>query len=89
MDKLLRLIASPGGRVARIAVGTILIGTGLAKGRQSWGLTAAGLLPLAMGAFDWCLLSPLAGLPFEGQELRTVLGPVPKTAGVHSPGSHK
>ena len=77
MDNLLRLIASPGGRAARIAIGTTLIGTGLALGRKGWGLSVVGLLPLAMGAFDWCLLSPLQGLPFKGPELRKVLGSEP------------
>ena len=89
MDNLLRLIASPGGRATRIAVGTALIGTGLVLGRKGWGLSVAGLLPLAMGAFDWCLLSPLAGRPFEGPQLRAVLGPKPVEAGpASSLGSH-
>ena len=74
MHNLLRLIASPGGRATRIAIGTAVIGTGLALGRKGWGLSVVGLLPLAMGAFDWCLLSPLQGLPFEGAKLRRVLG---------------
>lgn len=77
MDNLLRLIASPGGRAARIAIGTTLIGTGLALGRKGWGLSVLGLLPLSMGAFDWCLLSPLRGLPFQGPELREALGSEP------------
>ena len=77
MNNLLRLIASPGGRAARIAIGTTLIGTGLALGRKGRGLSVLGLLPLAMGAFDWCLLSPLQGLPFEGTKLRKVLGSEP------------
>ncbi|MBC6609257.1 DUF2892 domain-containing protein [Hymenobacter sp. BT188] len=77
MDNLLRLIASPGGRAARIAIGTTLIGTGLALGRKGRGLSVAGLLPLAMGAFDWCLLSPLQGLPFRGPQLREELGTKP------------
>ena len=34
-------------------------------------------MPQAMGAFDWCLLSPLRGLPFEGPKLRKVLGSEP------------
>ena len=50
---------------------------GLALGRKGWGLSVAGLLPLAMGAFDWCLLSPLQGLPFKGSQLREVLGSEP------------
>ena len=77
MDNLLRLIASPGGRAARIAIGTTLIGTGLVLGRKGWALSVVGLLPLAMGAFDWCLLSPLQGLPFRGPQLREVLGSKP------------
>ena len=77
MDNLLRLIASPGGRAARIAIGTTLIGTGLALGRKGWGLSVLGLLPLSMGAFDWCLLSPLRGLPFKGPQLREALGSEP------------
>lgn len=75
MSNFLRLIASPGGRAARIAIGTALIGTGLTLGRKAWGLSVVGVLPLAMGALDLCVLAPLAGLPFEGPELRAKLGP--------------
>lgn len=77
MDNFLRLIASPGGRAARIALGTGLIGTGLALGRKGWALSALGLVPLAMGAFDWCLLAPLSGLPFDGPQVRAILGSRP------------
>ncbi|MFD2784687.1 DUF2892 domain-containing protein [Hymenobacter rubripertinctus] len=77
MDNLLRLIASPGGRAARVAIGTGLIGTGLALGRKGRALAVLGLLPLSMGAFDWCLLAPLAGLPFDGARLRDTLAPRP------------
>lgn len=76
MDTLLRYIASPAGRLARVAIGTALIGTGLTQGRKGLPLVAVGLLPLAMGATDSCLLAPLAGLPFEGPQLREILGPV-------------
>lgn len=75
MDNLLRFIASPVGRVIRITVGTSLITAGLTQGRKGWPLAVAGLLPFSMGAFDWCLLAPLKGLPFEGPKLRDVLGP--------------
>lgn len=80
MDNFLRYVASPAGRWARIGIGAALVGTGLVQGRKGLPLAAVGLLPLAMGAFDWCLLAPLAGLPFEGPQLRTVLGPVPAGA---------
>ena len=75
MNDFIRLIASPGGRVARIAVGTGLIGAGLAMGRKGWALSVLGLVPLSMGAFDWCLLAPLNGLPFDGAKVRAILGP--------------
>ncbi|MFC6224998.1 YgaP-like transmembrane domain [Hymenobacter artigasi] len=77
MDNFIRLIASPGGRAARIAIGTGLIGTGLAMGRKGWALSVLGLVPLSMGAFDWCLLAPLNGLPFDGPQVRAILGAGP------------
>ena len=80
MDNFLRFIASPAGRITRVAVGTSLIAAGLAQGRKGWALVTLGLLPLSMGAFDWCLLAPLEGLPFEGPQLREVLGPPPVEA---------
>lgn len=89
MDNLLRFIASPAGRLTRAAVGTSLIAAGLAQGRKGWALATVGLLPLSMGAFDWCLLAPLKGLPFDGPQLRQVLGPVPAAADPSTnPGSH-
>lgn len=81
MDDFLRFMASPAGRVARLAAGTALIGTGLAQGRKGWPLVVVGLVPLSMGAFDWCLLAPLKKLPFEGSELRAVLDPQAGEAG--------
>lgn len=77
MDNLLRYIASPYGRLARVALGTALIGTGLTQGRKGLPLVVVGLLPLAMGATDSCLLAPLAGLPFDGEHVRDILGPIP------------
>ena len=74
MDNFLRLIASPGGRPVRIALGTSLIGTGLALGGKGGALSALGLVPFAMGAFDWCLLAPLSGRPFDGPQVRAILG---------------
>ncbi|GAB3319026.1 hypothetical protein GCM10027511_29250 [Hymenobacter humi] len=77
MDKLLRFLASPAGRLTRVAVGSSLIATGLAQDRKNWVLATVGLVPLTMGAFDWCLLAPFMGLPFDGPRLRAVLGPGP------------
>lgn len=66
-------MASPAGRLARVAAGAGLIGFGLGRGQKAWPITALGLLPLAMGAFDLCALAPLAGLPLDGEQLRETL----------------
>ena len=66
-------MASPAGRLARVAAGAGLIGFGLGRGQKAWPATALGLLPLAMGAFDWCAFAPLAGLPVDGEQLREAL----------------
>lgn len=52
MDNFLRLIALPAGHAGRIALGTSLIGTDLTLGQRGWALSALGLVPLTMGAFD-------------------------------------
>ena len=89
MDNFLRFLASPAGRLTRAAVGTSLVAAGLAQGRKGWALATVGLLPLSMGAFDWCLLAPLKGLPFDGPQLREVLGPVSVAAdSIENPGNH-
>lgn len=87
MDNLLRFISSPAGRLTRVAAGTSLIAAGLAQGRKGLGLVTVGLVPLSMGAFDWCLLAPLQGLPFEGPKLREVLGPAHGEEATNSLGS--
>ena len=73
MNQFLRVMASPAGRLARVALGSGLIGLGLGRGQKGWPLAALGLLPLSMGVFDLCVLAPLAGLPMRGQQLRDIL----------------
>ncbi len=70
-----RIISSVAGRLARIAAGLALIGAGLGRvrGIGGWILAIIGLVPLAAGTFDWCVLAPLFGLPFEGPRLRLTL----------------
>ena len=86
LKTVVRAIASPAGRIARVAIGTSLVGTGLARGRKGWGLTMAGLLPLAMGGLDLCLLAPLLGLPFDGPRVRAALDAEPATPPVVAAG---
>jgi hypothetical protein len=63
-----KFINSPIGRIARIVVGLALI---------IWGYTCngivlmiIGLVPLAAGALDLCLISALLGGPISGARIR-------------------
>ena len=62
-------MASGIGRGVRIAAGLLLIVWGLFLGG---GVVAAiiGVLPLAAGVLDVCVLAPLFGGPFKGAEAR-------------------
>lgn len=67
-----KFMASPAGRILRIVVGAALITWGLLIGSTVWtvALVLIGLVPLAAGLFDWCLLAPLLGAPFQGKKIR-------------------
>ncbi|MBT2381726.1 hypothetical protein J7E90_31665 [Streptomyces sp. ISL-111] len=47
-----------------------MIAIGATAGGAWWILAAAGLLPLAAGVFDFCLIGPLMKLPLNGTALR-------------------
>ena len=68
-----RFINSPTGRVARIVVGLGLIGWGYTQRAGGSGLVfmLVGLVPLAAGAFDWCITSALLGGPLSGARIRS------------------
>lgn len=64
-------MASGAGRGRRIAAGIGLIAIGVwSGGVTGWIVAAIGLIPLGAGLFDVCLLSPLFGGPFSGEEIR-------------------
>lgn len=67
-----QMIAGTGGRIARIAAGLGLVGTGvwLVGGTRGTILAVAGLVPLAAGTFDVCLVAPLFGAHVRGQDIR-------------------
>ena len=67
-----RFVSSPAGRLVRRVVGLGLITGGSAQRGSSTGLVlmVAGLVPLAAGAFDWCLISALLGGPISGARIR-------------------
>jgi len=72
MNAFFRFMASPAGRFLRIVAGIILMVVGLVwiHGPGSWIVAAIGLVPLAAGVFDWCVIALLFGLPFVGERLR-------------------
>lgn len=53
------------GRAVRIVVGLAMIAIGLVLGGGWLALSIVGLVPLAAGALDLCLLAPLFHLPLR------------------------
>jgi len=60
---IVNLMQSTAGRAARAAAGVALIAVGVVLGGGWLALSVVGLLPLAAGVFDFCLLAPLAHQP--------------------------
>lgn len=76
MNGILGFLASPAGRLTRSGLGVVLILVGVlaVTGVLAWIVAAVGVVLLAAGVFDFCVLSPLVGLPFSGPALRRTLG---------------
>jgi len=68
-----RFINSSAGRVLRVVVGLGLIWYGFMQGGTSTGtiLMAVGLVPLAAGLFNLCLISALLGGPISGARINS------------------
>jgi len=67
-------LGSQPGRVVRVVAGGALIATGILLGGGWLTLSVVGLVPLAAGAFDFCLLGPIFRLPFVGSKFRAARG---------------
>lgn len=61
-----QFMSQPVGRIARILAGVVLVIVGVSLGGAWWALAVAGLLPIAAGALNICLIAPLIGAPFSG-----------------------
>lgn len=70
MKALVTFMSTAGGRWLRIIVGAALIAVGVMLGGGWWALAAVGAVFVLVGAFNVCLLAPLAGLPVSGSALR-------------------
>ncbi len=67
-----RFVNSPAGRIVRVIVGIALVGWGYTQRGSGPGmvLIVVGLIPLAAGTLDWCLISALLGGPISGARVR-------------------
>ncbi|MEJ2266894.1 MAG: DUF2892 domain-containing protein [Anaerolineales bacterium] len=76
MQGVFRFLASNVGRWVRIIAGVVLIlgGSWLIEGIWSWILIIVGFIPFVAGVFDWCFFAPIFGFPFNGEQLRKVVG---------------
>lgn len=69
-------MSSPAGRVLRVVIGLGLIGWGVSLAVVASNMTAGvvlavvGLVPLAAGLLDVCLIAPFIGVPFSGAKIR-------------------
>lgn len=66
-----QFINSPTGRALRVAVGLAFIAWGYFLSGSNLGvvLMVVGLVPLAAGAFNWCIISALLGGPLSGARI--------------------
>jgi Protein of unknown function (DUF2892) len=64
-----RFMAGPVGRGVRIVAGLLLMFWGFRQGTTVGTLVGAfGVVALAAGGFNWCLIAPLIGAPFRGRD---------------------
>ncbi len=64
-------MSSPMGRGLRVVFGGVLIYVGLSVVQGVGGtlIAAAGVLPIATGLLNVCLIGPLIGAPMKGSSL--------------------
>jgi Protein of unknown function (DUF2892) len=70
-SKFAQFINSPAGRLARLVIGVGLVAWGYTQRGTGTGLVymAVGLVLLAAGAFNLCLISALLGGPISGARI--------------------
>jgi Protein of unknown function (DUF2892) len=65
MMELVRLMQTPVGRAARVALGVVLIAVGLILGGGWLTLAIVGAVPIIAGSVGLCLLAPLFRAPIR------------------------
>jgi hypothetical protein len=64
-----RFMAGPVGRGVRILAGAALLAWGWRMGGTTGTLVMiAGLVPIAAGVFNFCLIAPILSAPFWGRD---------------------
>lgn len=63
-------MSRPLGRGLRIVAGLVLFGVGLYVG-GAWGVVigVVGAVPLLAGIFNFCVIAPILGVPFDARRL--------------------
>ena len=67
-----QFLAGSAGRLVRVAAGVALIAAGLLVigGTMGAVVAAIGLVPIAAGVFDFCVLGSLMGTGLAGRDIR-------------------
>ena len=71
MKSFVAFMASPAGRIGRIVAGGGLIAWGVlgVGGDQGMLIAAVGVLPIATGLLNICVVGPLFGCPLKGGKI--------------------
>lgn len=67
---LIKFLGSTNGRWVRGIAGVVLVVLGVILGGWWLLLVLLGIVFISAGVFDFCLLAPLFGKPFNGSALR-------------------
>lgn len=72
MNPFVSFMASSTGRIVRVVAGIILVAWGWfgLAGTTGMIVMLVGIVPLAAGIFDFCVLAPLFGAPLSGPKIR-------------------
>lgn len=76
MNPFVRFMQTPAGRIGRIVAGVALIAAGLvwAGGSIGYFLAGMGVIPLASGLLDVCVMAPIFRVPLSGSKIRAMDG---------------
>jgi len=70
---LVSFMSSTAGRATRAVAGVVLLVVGVVAGGGWIALAVVGVVFIAVGVFDVCLLAPLFKQPFSGKAVRAKL----------------